>query len=299
MPKSLTSISSLAQVCVRGADRPLDAQIANLKEDPPHILIGTPTAMQDVLKADASALQLPYISTIVVDEGDELIASIPNVRKTKFEQMKRKHERHPSVAGLIVDAILAAQAPKRTFAHKGKQTWQGSSADERRSTRPPLQLVLSSATLRNHLRRHLTSREGWLTRGTQGTAWINGTSGAPTTTSALSTSTDNDAGVLGGTGILHSVLVVTPDGTVSNIEGAVNPPPMAVTNEAPPDNAEASFVNDVFPPQVAPLVNRAFVYFFSPQGTTELPDPFVLQTKRRSHCPVARPLLRLSRPRSR
>lgn len=200
LPRALTSISSLAHLCVRNASDPPLVQCTRLREDPPHILIGTPTGLQDILQTDPDALQLHTLSTIVADESDALIPSIPNVRKTKREQLERKHARHPAPTVTLLDTVFAARQ-QQDEQQKGQ-----------RASRPPLQLILSSATLRNHFKRSIIRHPGWLERSSGETAWVNGT-GAATTPGAGNVS-----------GVLHSLLLVSRDGTARNVEGSVDPP---------------------------------------------------------------------------
>lgn len=219
----LTSISSLAHVLVRGAGISADEQVARLRADPPHMVIGTPQALLEVLERDRGALQLQALSTVVVDEVDYLIEGAP--RKTsEWNRLKRerKERAHPNQTGRLLDAVFAAHAPKPQHAGAddgGDERWAQRPARERRATRPPPQLVLASATLRTRLKMELLAKEGWLTRGAEGMAQVTGKS----VHKKRSQFADGDAGGLGGNGIVHCVLVASPDGQARNIPGALEP----------------------------------------------------------------------------
>jgi hypothetical protein len=130
--------------------------------------------------------------------------------------MEKQMAMHPSITASIIDEILRTRPQKEARGERGER-WQDLSVKQRQQTRPPLQLVFSSATLRTHMRMNLRSREGWVTKG-HAFARITGKPKKPASTSPIVTPTTT---VLGGSGITHSVILVDKDGTVANIEGAV------------------------------------------------------------------------------
>lgn len=203
-PAPLT-LSSIAQVLVRNATTPLHSQISALHDDPPHILIGTPQAILEVFKEDADALQLKTLSAVVVDEADYLLESIPRLdSKIEMAKTRKKLDRHPSPTKQLLDAIFAVRVQA-----KQSIVWDEDGEPPRRSG--PLsstQLILSSATLRNHLKLYVRAN-GWLGSHKDVTG-----SGSPTEV------LDNEIDGLGGSGIQHYALVVSADGDIVNIEGA-------------------------------------------------------------------------------
>lgn len=229
----LTSISSLAHVLVRGAGTTAEDQVARLRADPPHMVIGTPQALLDVFERDAGALRPETLSTIVVDEVDYLIEGAP--RKTSEWNARKlawKARAHPNLTGLVLDKVFAAHALKPRYAgshedeSEGERRWNQRSAKERRNTRPAPQLVLASATLRTRLKMELLAKDGWLTRGSEGMAQVTG--------KTVHKKSNQFAGSeLGGKGIVHCVVVVSSDGQARNIAGAVDPPPVEQVHKMP------------------------------------------------------------------
>jgi hypothetical protein len=212
-----TTKTSMAQVLVRGTGVTVDEHIARLKEDPPHMLIGTPQAIWELMERDLPALQPEYISTVVVDEVDWLIPSVTrSAHPLKRINLERKFARHPPVVGKILDAVLQAQQTKPRMLEDEDTSWRDLTRAQKRQSgnRPPLQLVFSSATLRTDLRQLLEAREGWLTQGRANITMISGKSTRRRTLAASTAEVVHRS-------ITHSVLLVNPDGVVKNIEGAV------------------------------------------------------------------------------
>jgi hypothetical protein len=217
-PSLLNTYSSVAEVLVRGTGVSPEEHISRLREDPPHMLIGTPQAILEIMEKDKSALQPQYINTVVVDEVDYLIPSIPRgMSAFKRQKMEKQLARHPSVAAKIIDEILKTRPRKDQRGEAGKQ-WRDLTVKQRQQIRPPLQLVFSSATLRNHLDMNLKHRQGWLTLGATSLAQVIGKPKKEPLAEPILTPTST---ILGGSGITHSVLVVDKDGRAANIEGAV------------------------------------------------------------------------------
>jgi hypothetical protein len=218
-PSPLNTYSSVAGVLVRGTGEPLEEQAKRLKEDPPHVLIGTPQAIWEMMSSDKEALQLKHIDTVVVDEVDYLLPSVPRgMSRYQREKLEKRMSRHPSVTAKIIDEIVQAHPQKEDRAVDGKH-WRDLSVKERQDTKPPLQLVFASATLRTHLDNELRHRDGWLTKGGSALAQIVGKSRYQ---AVASPSVGN--AVIGGSGITHSVLLVNSDGDVSNVKDAVERP---------------------------------------------------------------------------
>lgn len=233
-------ISSIVQVLVRDQKAPprLDA----LREEPPHILIGTPQALQDAWKQDPHSLQLDTLSTVVVDEADYLIETVFLHSPGKLDRATLKKlkliRKHPGATRELLDIIYAKR--KEALMDSGQDK------DERL---PGPQLIFSSATLRAHFTQHVLEESGWLVG-------------------------DNYVEVFGGTGssaddvpnasqdineISHSVLVVSRN-SITNIPGALLPPlPLKVQEE--PEKPESPHVTIAPSEELEPaLVKRKFLF---------------------------------------
>jgi superfamily II DNA/RNA helicase len=120
-------LSNVCQVLVREGTTPLSSRISMLRENPPHILIGTPKALLEVLNTDRDALQLESLSTVVVDEVDYLIESVPRKDSKKMmDKARRKLDRHPSPTRQLLDVIYAS----RRRANEGVMDYTGKSQSQ-------------------------------------------------------------------------------------------------------------------------------------------------------------------------
>ncbi|KAF8523050.1 P-loop containing nucleoside triphosphate hydrolase protein [Hysterangium stoloniferum] len=144
-----SSIDSIAQVCVRGIPTsPLQLQIEKLRDQAPHILIGTPQALLEILEADKKVLQLATLETVVVDEADYLLpAPCPDATKKEL----RNWERHPPPTLTLLNAIFAGRSKLNREANPTPWRWS-------------LQSILLSATLRRCLRLFLFGKTDWMNR---------------------------------------------------------------------------------------------------------------------------------------
>ena len=211
---------SLAQVLVRNGASHLTEGLRNIRRTPPHILIGTPQAVMDVYKEDPEALQIPHLSSVVVDEVDYLIETVPkkdpnrSFHKAMLKATK-KLAMHPGVTRELLDIIFS----KRKEINGRRKDEAGVSQHRRRtvvaqnmqSSSGSPQLILSSATLRRHLNNYLFEESGWL--DTDRLLKVKG---------VAKEATDTHDG-LGGSGILHSVLLVSEQ-KIRNMEGAAADP---------------------------------------------------------------------------
>jgi superfamily II DNA/RNA helicase len=144
-----SSLDSIAQVCVRGnSASPLDVQIKKLRMQAPHILIGTPQALVEILEADKRALQIATLDTVVVDEVDYLLP-VPTLGASKKDI--RKWEAHPPPTLKLLNALFEDRSKLRR--KENTMPW-----------RFPLQAVFSSATLRHYLRRFFFNQTLWMDR---------------------------------------------------------------------------------------------------------------------------------------
>lgn len=219
-------ILSLAQVLVRDGGAHLTEGIRNARETPPHILIGTPQALLDVFKESPDTLQLDSLSSVVVDEVDYLIETIPQKDpRRSFAKATVKANRkllaHPGPTRELLNNIYA----RRIQISEARRDESGIIQHERRTgaaSSGPLtpQLIMSSATLRRHLNNYLFDESGWLNRDN-----LLKVKGGDATLTKKTTNIKEHQSLhdgLGGTGITHSVLVVSDTG-IHNISGALPP----------------------------------------------------------------------------
>ncbi|KAK2461676.1 hypothetical protein APHAL10511_006139 [Amanita phalloides] len=238
--------NSVAQVLVRDGGTHLTTGINNLYETPPHILVGTPQAVMDVWHKDSQALQLSRLSTIVVDEVDYLVETLPkkdparSFRPAIVEATKRLLM-HPGLTRELLDIVYT----KRKRLDKERKDEPGLMQQKRRvgleGLTPLPQLILCSATLRGHLRTYLFKESGWLNK--DNLLVYKGTSSTLTPQDLESTAQRDQGGcgvskntkinVIGGTGVSHSVIIIYKE-KITNIEGALAYQPR--TSEISRDN---------------------------------------------------------------
>ena len=223
-------LSSVAQILVRDRGTHLTTGLDLLHETPPHILIGTPQALMDVWSKDQQALQLSRLSTVVVDEVDYLVETLPrkDANKSFRPTVKRATKRllaHPGVTRELLDTMYA----KRKELYERRKDEPGLVQYERRAEHegqnsvisPLPQLALCSATLRGHLRTYLFQESGWLNKdnllvykGAVMTGFNSSSQGGDDVAKS------KKINVIGGSGVAHSVLIVS-NKEITNIEGAV------------------------------------------------------------------------------
>ncbi|KAI8980715.1 P-loop containing nucleoside triphosphate hydrolase protein [Trametes punicea] len=215
-------LPSLAQVFVRDSSKTLEEQLAPIQRTPPHILIGTPQALMDVVEKDPKALPFDRLSTIVVDEVDYLIETVPILPdKYLMAKLERKLYRHPGPTRLLLNHIYSTTNTRR------KDTWQmymvpnPSGQDHRRNPEDGKpQLIVMSATLRAPLRRFLLADSGWFTKESGKLLRVNGDLSFNMFKSRTFALEDAAADAVGGTGVQHHVVVVSEGGEIANIKGA-------------------------------------------------------------------------------
>ena len=189
--------STPAQVIVRGQGGS-SSQVSRLRENPPSILIGTPQAILDVLREDEHAIDFAGFSTVVVDEVDYIIDSIPaDASRDKKRRLEAKMRRHPSAGKLLLDQIYSSRVQP-----------DGSAAAVDSSP----QLVVCSATLRGGLRQELY-HAGWLRKGVDSAVKVRSELRARDSeknVAAADVTLDAEA-------VQHSALVYSEDGSVRDV----------------------------------------------------------------------------------
>ncbi|KAJ4486005.1 P-loop containing nucleoside triphosphate hydrolase protein [Lentinula aciculospora] len=148
-PPSLTSI---AQVLVREGRRHITEGLPLIRNEPPHILIATPASVMEVLKQDPSAFHLKELSTVVLDEVDYMIETLPLNNKPNKEHLQRMNNlrKHPGPARVLLDDIYENRAK---FNAKNREV---------DGPHHSPQLILSSATIRRQLKHYFFSEKQFL-----------------------------------------------------------------------------------------------------------------------------------------
>ena len=218
-------LPSITQILVRDSSAPLMEHLAPIQQTPPHILIATPQAVFDAIQADPGALPLDRLSTVVVDEVDSLIESVPKYPdKYAVKKLERQIRRHPGPTRLVLNHIYSTKEVNP----KDRPRWKTPRIDDRRrddALHNAPQLVMMSATLRNHLKGYLLGDSGWFTKQSGNLVRITGdpSSHHRKEVEGSSGSFEDQASMtVGGTDVQHHVLVVSEGGGIANIKGAAN-----------------------------------------------------------------------------
>ena len=198
---------SVVQVLAKIPGEPLEERLAELDCVTPHILIGTPQSLLN----NYDQLKLHKLNTVVVDEVDYLIETVPNLSdKFKREKLRKKIVKYPGPTRQLLNKILEPRMAKPIGPnHDNVPTPTRITGQPQVHHKP--QLILSTATFRSHLNRFLFQESGWLTRGDMHLVKVNGASENTETPAWLPNAT-------------HSVLVVNEGSEIRNIEGAVTSP---------------------------------------------------------------------------
>ena len=200
-------LSSVVQVLAKIPGEPLEDRLAVLERVTPHILIGTP----QVLLNNFDRLKLHKLNTVVVDEVDYLIETVPNLSdKFKREKVRKKIAKYPGPTRQLLNEILKPRMLKPDDPDPDDTTTFARTIRQPQIHHTP-QLVLSTATFRSHLNRFLFQGSGWLTRGDMHLVKISGTPGKTETSTWLPNTT-------------HSVLVVNEESEIRNMGGAITSP---------------------------------------------------------------------------
>ncbi|TFK36819.1 P-loop containing nucleoside triphosphate hydrolase protein [Crucibulum laeve] len=251
------AIESIAQVLVRDGGQHLTTGFLKLEKTVPHILIGTPQALMDVYKQDPNALQLSHLSSVVVDEVDYLIETVPKKSPGKsfrgsYEKANKKLKAHPGATRELLDLIYYGrkEVNERRRDEPGLAQYDRSSgqADDCQFYPPAPQLILSSATLRVHLNNYLFDESGWLNR--DNLVKVRGFNRSPQrgmrNPAPLTGGEESLRDSLGGRGISHSVLLVSELG-IRNVSGARRPTASVTTDVGTPLTPEVVFGSPVVP----------------------------------------------------
>jgi len=164
----------IVQRLVREGQEHVTAGMKKLSETKPHILISTPQAVLDLYKKDPDLVPFEYLSTVVVDEVDYLIETVPKKNPERawrgsYEKAIKKIRTHPGATRELLDMIFTAR--KEVNARMQEWAWdEGAEGPYRKGSffgsrdMPGPQLVVSSATLRTHLSNYLYDESGWMNK---------------------------------------------------------------------------------------------------------------------------------------
>ena len=152
-------LSSVVQVLAKIPGEPLEDRLAELECVTPHILIGTPQVLLD----NYDRLKLHKLNTVVVDEVDYLIETVPSLLdKFKLEKIRKKIAKYPGPTRQLLNKILEPRMIKPDGCDPSNTPIPTGTIRQIHHTP---QLILSTATFRSHLNRFLFQGSGWLTRG--------------------------------------------------------------------------------------------------------------------------------------
>lgn len=239
LPKA--HIESIAYVLVRATGIPVEKRIKQLEKNPPHILICTPQALEDVYKKNREVLKLSTLSTIVVDEVDYLVESLARKDPKKsylqaYEKARKKMAQHPGLTRQFLDVVYS----KRKEWNERRYSSERSEREEEEETvgrewKKTPQLILSSATLRAHLKNYLFEESGWLNKDNLVKIFRDDERKKNKEKEAEKTGQSEPTGRQGT--VLHSVLVVS-EGETKNVAGARVVPELKWTKEEAEVNVE-------------------------------------------------------------
>ncbi len=243
-------IDSVAQLVLRGIN-PIPAQVDNIHNCSPHVLIGTPQAVLEALQLESNPLKLPHLSTIVVDEADYLIQYTPRAPdKYKRDKFELDLKRHPSVTRQILDMVYS---PMRQAFNKKKGIKQAQEIE--RPLKPMVlhrpQLIMTSATLKSQFRYSVLTEGGWFRRAEDKVTIVTG---------SPSEVEDTTNSVMGGGSLVHSALIVSNDGTVRNIPGAVDLPTGTAETETTQGEADQPVATEIPPPSSEDFDSKFLLY---------------------------------------
>ncbi|WFD24021.1 hypothetical protein MEQU1_002718 [Malassezia equina] len=197
MPPELhRHMDAVLQCVVRGSAESPEEQCERLRRHPPHVLVGTPTRVQEMLRLPHGAplLGLATLRTLVLDEADALL-QLPG--RFPSEKQRWKHAVHRTPGLDVLNTLMQMRATfsggerimsaglergqhtkgteRRPPEHIRRTQYRGAEKSElapplkRVPGAVPLQLVCTSATANSVLRHFFGARTGWLRTNTRET----------------------------------------------------------------------------------------------------------------------------------
>ena len=151
----------VAQTLLRdGKETDYQNQIQRIIKDPPHILVTTPKALEECLKNHKTELGIESLQAVVLEEADSLLG-IPS-NDTPME-IARRMRKHPPPLRKLLDKLFRLR-PKVPPPKKVRRDKYGVKPLAMQANWP-LQLVLSSATLKPAIQNFLFTQSHWVDRG--------------------------------------------------------------------------------------------------------------------------------------
>ena len=142
----------------RGTD--YQSQMQRIIKNPPHILVTTPKALDECWKHYKTELGTESLQAVVLEEADSLLG-IPSGDTPK--EVTRRMRKHPPPLRKVLDKLFRLRpkvmVPKKVLKDKYAVKPLEKQADW------PLQLVLSSATLKPAIFNFLFTQSHWVDRG--------------------------------------------------------------------------------------------------------------------------------------
>jgi len=233
LPK--TRIASIAYVLVRGTGIPVDRQIEQLEENPPHLLICTPQALMDIYQRNREVLKLTRLTTIAVDEVDYLVETAARKDPNKsyrlaYEKAKRKVARHPGPTRQLLDMVYSKRKEWNERRYSSERSeWEAEEGVVGKEWEKTPQLILSSATLRAHLKNYLFEESGWLNKDNLVKIFSNHYDKGRKKSEVKKVAAGHSEQTAKQGSVLHSVLVVSEEGETKNVVGARVGPEMKWT----------------------------------------------------------------------
>lgn len=218
----------IVQRLIREGQEHVTVGMKKLYETKPHILISTPQAVLDLYKEDPDLVPLEYLSTVVVDEVDYLIETVPKKSPERawggsYEKAIKKIRAHPGATRELLDMVFTAR--KEINARMQEWAWdEGAEEPYRKDTfvgsrdMPGPQLVASSATLRTHLSNYLYDESGWLNKSF--VMKVKNTGSKPVKKTKETADERVREGALSGR-VKHCIIEVSKT-EVRNVEGAID-----------------------------------------------------------------------------
>jgi hypothetical protein len=151
----------VAQTLLRdGRQTDYQGQIQSIVQDPPHILITTPKALDECWKHYKTELGTESLQAVVLEEADCLLG-IPSNDTPK--DVARRMRKHPPPLRKLLDKLFRLRPkvapPKKVLKDKYGTKPLPEHADW------PLQLVLVSTTLKPAIQKFLFTESHWVDRG--------------------------------------------------------------------------------------------------------------------------------------
>ncbi|PVG04792.1 P-loop containing nucleoside triphosphate hydrolase protein [Serendipita vermifera] len=164
-------LDSVVQTLLKDPAEPYEDQLARLAKQSPHILIATPQALEACWNKGRPQFTLDAVSTIVLEEADSLLKIPSNNTPASVQKRWRKHP--PVVRDILTDVFKLRPKVVPETNKLVKEKYNKKPRPLREYT--PVQLILSSATLRPAIRKHLFLETKWLSQEPEGTVTIEAT----------------------------------------------------------------------------------------------------------------------------